>query len=149
MTEAQAIIFIGLLFAAITTMGVGFIIKRPAWAFGGAVLWLLFGLNANTFSLALWDIYYDMMILGVAMFFVALMEGFVIRPNPEQQDSSEDYYGSEVEQYATRRQNFRLWGDYFRTIANGDKERLNQLKEKRRNMAMARRSKRSDEFSEN
>jgi hypothetical protein len=127
---------------SLTLMIIAYHFRRPAPAFASAISWLLFGLYSYGLSLGIWDIYYDLMILGVMMFLVAIMEGYVLRPKPQEQDSSEDYYGRDMEDYATRRQNSRIWKDYLRTIANGDSVDIRTARERQEKLKLLRASKR-------
>ena len=76
-------------------MTLAYVFRRPALAMGAVIGWLLAALHSYSLSVVMWDIYYGVFWLGLGMFFVCLLEGFILRPKDEQQESTENYWQDE------------------------------------------------------
>ena len=84
----------------------GYNLKRPAIGFAGAGMWIIFALFSYSLSTAVWDIYFGIFWVGIALSIVIGLETFVLRPklkddelyNALDHDSWEDY-GEKMEKY--------------------------------------------------
>ena len=92
--------------------------RRPAIAIGGAIAWVSFAYWNYTLYTALWDIYFILFWLGIGMTITTLLEGFVLRPKPDQmepEEADEDTF----EDYAARRARFDQTLRNRRRLARG------------------------------
>ena len=101
---------ITLMVLAIALMIIGYTWRRPAIAITSAMAWLIFGYFSRSLSAATWDAYYVMFVLGICMFFVAFVEGLILRPKKEDTEPEEDIYDretQEMDEYIERRTKWR------------------------------------------
>jgi hypothetical protein len=106
---------------ALTMMISAYIFKRPALAISSGILWLLFGLQSLTLSTVVWDIYYDLFIVGIGLFIMGLVESMAVRPVVKDETPPEDYWDRSVREYNRNQeaQNERL--RQFRDIMSNKK----------------------------
>lgn len=93
-----------LVFMSVALMTLAYYTRRPAIAIGAGLAWLIFGVYNYTLFLVEWDINYVLFIFGVIMFFTCLIEGFVLKPKPENQEMEEDDWDKELEELHARKQ---------------------------------------------
>jgi membrane protein implicated in regulation of membrane protease activity len=98
---------INILVLGMVLMIMAYVFRRPALAIIDSVIWLMFGIYSLSLSVATWDIYYGLFVVGVAMFLVAIFEGFILRPRRSQTEPEEEFWDSEADDYAKRRAEFR------------------------------------------
>ena len=105
MTTALAILFVG----NVGLMALSWEKRRPAFAIGASIVWLLWGLSCLSLSVGdwnNWDIYFGFWWLGLAFCLVSALEGFILAPRrsetePEEEDDDERY-----DNYADREAKF-------------------------------------------
>ncbi len=130
MTTANAIFIFGLMFLGCGLMLIGYLFRRPAIAIVSSIAWLIFGFHSRTLSLALWDIFYVMFIMGVCLFFAAFIEGIILRPKVADMEPEEDMWDREVEDYIDRR---TKWKERMSKIMDASKREKEEPYWSRRN----------------
>ncbi len=104
MGTGDAIFSIGLGLIAVALMVFAYIVRRPAFALLAGLLWLVFGIFNYTLYAVEWDIYYVLFIIGVCLLFTCLIEGFILKPKPENQEMEEDSWDKELDELRARKQ---------------------------------------------
>jgi len=84
MSTAQAIMLLGLIALPIGLMAAGYIFKRIGLLFSAVGAWILFAVYCYGISSALWDVYYGLFWLGIAMAIVSAVESMSIRGGGEE-----------------------------------------------------------------
>jgi len=93
-----------LIVLALTLLIMAYKFKRPSLGIAGSIAWLLFGLYSLTLSTVTWDIYYDLFVLGMGLFIMALIESMMLRPKTEEEAPEEDVWGKARSEYLERKQ---------------------------------------------
>lgn len=108
--ESREMLLIAFIFLSLALMAIAYWVKRPAIGVAAGVSWLLLGLYNLSVSVTTWDIYYDLFVMGIAMFIASLIEAQMLRPKVAEENEEEDVWGKARSEYIERKkqQNERL-----------------------------------------
>jgi len=94
-----------LAFISLALMTLSYTFKRPSMGIGAAMCWLIFGIYNLTNSVANWDIYYDLFVVGALLFIVALLECMIFRPKADDEEPEEQlFWDRQLEEYNKNKQ---------------------------------------------
>jgi len=104
MTTANAIFTVGIILMALGLMVAAYTFRRPAVAFGSCGVWVILAVFSYGFSISLWDPFYILFWISIALVIISAMEGVVLRPKkedvPEDVNRTESNWQRSNERYA-------------------------------------------------